>query len=214
MKQVVQSALQTAGAAGRSRRWCRWGSVVASVLMGWAALGQANYTNNFNQANDTGLSHYDPLASYTSGAMSSAAWTFPADPSGGNRYRIQAFKLPDPQLGPARAFSYLAGGNYGRFVASVDVVDWDNTIDESFGILFRAAGVGLQATSGYVVNFTPDAEELQMYTVVNEGPGTVLSGVQLAAKPESGPYRLVASGWGSTFAGQVFGPASSVVPIA
>ena len=120
---------------------CRWfvlATVTALLLPVPAARAQSD---DFNDGNDTGWTHYSPLS------VVGAGGTF-SFPNGG--YRIQAPASPNrAQVGPGRAGSFLTNNTYSQFYVSVDLVDWDNTRDQAFGILSRASNVGLGATNGY-----------------------------------------------------------------
>src|SRR5438552_12904199 len=86
-------------------------------------------SDNFDDGNDTAnppWTHYDPIGSILGGSFGS--WTFP----GSNTYRLQAFASPDPvAFGPARIASTLPNV-YSDFYTTVDVVDWDDTLDQAF----------------------------------------------------------------------------------
>jgi hypothetical protein len=85
-------------------------------------------TDTFTDGDDTSnptWTHDEPLSPFGAGGT----WTFP----GGNTYRIQAAVSPDPgTVGPARAASTL-DTVYTDFYASVDLVDWDDTLDQAVG---------------------------------------------------------------------------------
>src|SRR5436190_12136740 len=120
-----------------------WTSVLALPLLLDAQ------SDNFNDGNDTAnpaWTHYEPLSGFGAGGT----WTFP----GGNSYHLQALTpSPDPgTLGPARVASILTNV-YSKFYISVDVLDWDDNLDQAFGILARLENIGLGTTTGYVFTY-------------------------------------------------------------
>ena len=101
-------------------------STVAVLLLSIAAPARADYSINFNNGNDSGLTHYDSLAPFGSGAT----FTFP---NGG--YRLTSNPSADLNtLGPARVGSYQGSQSFGDFRLSVDVVTWNAQLDEGFGL--------------------------------------------------------------------------------
>src|SRR5437016_14387083 len=84
-------------------------------------------SDNFDDGDDTAnptWTHYDPIGDLT--GIPGGSWTFP----GSNTYRLQAFANSDPKdLGPARIASTLTNA-YSDFYTTVDVVDWDDTLDQ------------------------------------------------------------------------------------
>jgi hypothetical protein len=174
-------------AISRVRRFL--GSVVLAV--GASLFAQSD---NFDSGTDSGWTRYDPLAAF--GAP--ASFTFP---NGG--YRIQAPASPNPgTLGQARAGSIRADGTYGTFSISVDLVDWNNSLNQAFGILGRTSTVGLGTTKGYAFNYNATAHQLQINRVNNEA-ATTIGQVSLTLDPTH-DYRFVFTGDGSSLSGQVF----------
>jgi len=112
------------------------------------AFGQ---TDDFNDGNDTGWVRFG----LDSAGLPPAAYTFPDDGFGGKAYRVSVAAPPVPDAGPARAFSYQTN-LYDIFYAAVDVVAWDNGVNQAFGLLIRAGNIGLGKTDGYVLNYDPN----------------------------------------------------------
>src|SRR5207247_8672484 len=73
------------------------------------------------------------------------------DNFGGKAYRIQSAASPNASSGPGRALAYRTNV-YDDFYAAVDLVSWDNTLNQAFGLLFRANNVGPTTTTGYLLN--------------------------------------------------------------
>ena len=44
------------------------------------------------------------------------------------------------------------------FFVEVDLLDWDNELNQAFGFLIRAETIALGQTTGYVVNYDPQQE--------------------------------------------------------
>ena len=99
-----------------------------------AGGGGVTIFDNFNDGNDTTPSPawmgYDPIRV--------DAWSFP----GGNTYRIQSGPSPDPgNFGQGRAGS-IQPSSLSDFYISVDVVGWDDSIHQVFGLLARIGTPG------------------------------------------------------------------------
>src|SRR2546430_7088262 len=192
--------------AGRARYI--WLTVV------WIALGgiqQANgQSDDFNDGNDNGWQHLD-LSTGTGGFYPGANYSFPND-TFGKAYRIIAPAPPNEDLGegPARAFSYRTNV-YDNFYAAVDVVAWDNTLNQAFGFLIRASNIGLGQTDGYVLNYDPNQQsggrgQFQINRVDGEMPVDPLSGSATAniTLDPTHRYRFVLTGAGSTLTGHIY----------
>src|SRR5262249_43395306 len=111
-------------------------------LSGWAAT----ISDNFDDGNDTAgpivWQRYDPIAVATAGEVKLGMWSFPA----GNTYRLQTAPSPDPgTYGQARIGS-IAPNNFANFYVAVDMVNWDDTIHQLFGVLARVGNVGPGST--------------------------------------------------------------------
>src|SRR5439155_16433332 len=94
-------------------------------------------SDNFNDGNDTANPTWrrlQPLAGF--GAP--GTYSFP----GGNTYRIQAAVSPSTNLGPARAASVLPKV-YSDFYCAVDIVNWNDSLDQAFGILARIGNIAV-----------------------------------------------------------------------
>ena len=125
------------------------------------------YFDSFNDGNDTqplpAWIQYDPIGGMTAPP---ASFTFP----GGNSYRIIAPLALAPDAGPARAASFRPE-IYTDFYSSVDLLDWDDTTRQAFGLIARASNIGLGSTTGYLFTW-----ELGSGTLPNtNGGGTDIS---------------------------------------
>jgi hypothetical protein len=160
-------------------------------------------TDDFNDGNDTGWTRMNPLAGLPYGGT--GTWSFP-----GGAYRIQAAASLAPQTaGPGRAGSIINNVNLTNFYLTCDIVDWDNSLDQIFGLLARVGNVGLGQTRGYAFTYATRAGraaagELQLL-LINGEQGNEISGAALdfTMQPDA-QYRLVFIGNGGNLTGQVF----------
>lgn len=178
------------------------------------------YADNFNDGNDTtpppAWTHYDPIGGLTAPP---ATYTFPD----GNSYRIIAPQAQAPDAGPARAASTRPDLNFTDFFLSVDVLAWDNTTRQAFGVLARAGDIGLGTTTGYLFSYELGSGTLPDTT----GGGTDISyitseaanGVTYPAGQNrsvhfvpGNKYRLTFAGLGTAFTGRVYDITDSMNP--
>lgn len=164
--------------------------------------------DNFNDGNDTANSpwdRFDPIGGVTAPP---ASYLFT---NGG--YRIYSPVPAAPDAGPARAGSFLRNAEYTDFYVSVDVIDFDDTVRQAFGIAARINEVGLGTTDGYLFSWEPGSGtlpgtnngDLDISRLVNEAPvgqiETAPSGLHLTRGKS---YRFVFMGKGFDFEGQVY----------
>ena len=134
------------------------------------------------------------------------SYTFPDDGAGGQAYRIWAMAPPAElggAVGPARAFGYRPE-SFSRMVVSMDVLDWDATVNESLGLLVWASEVSIGTTDGYVMNYNPNDGALELTAVQNETPGVTVATTPVAFHPSRGPYRWMFHSDGIYMVGRVF----------
>src|SRR5437899_7318312 len=156
-----------------------------------------NFDDGDDSANPTWI-HYDPIGDSIGGTY--GAWTFP----GSNTYRLLPFASLDPvMLGPGRIASTLTNV-YSDFYTTVDVVDWDDTLDQAFGILARLENVGPGTTTGYVFTYQELDHSVSISKITNEAandlPGTSTS-ITLF---RTNHYRFVFTSQGTNFVGRVY----------
>lgn len=119
-------------------------------------------SDDFNDGNDAGWTRYDTIGSHPA-FPDQGTWTFP---SGG--YRLQAAASPAPgAVGPARIGS-LRPEVFSDFYISVDVVNWDDSLDQSFGPFARLTDVGLGTTKGYVMTYQARGKDIDISRVTGE----------------------------------------------
>lgn len=181
--------------------------LVACLALTGPSLALAQ-SDNFNDGNDTGWTRYDPLA----GFGLAATYSFP---NGG--YRMQTTYVTGQAQNPGRAGSVMPG-NFSDFYAAVDVVNWNNNLPQSFGILGRIGALGLQQTSGYAFTWdrgnpgSPTGGDVDISRITGEAPTglTLLTltnayggsdGIQLT---NGNTYRFVFIGRGTQLEGRVY----------
>src|SRR5204863_1706489 len=106
--------------------------------------------DNFEDGNDTAnpqWDRYDPIGGLTAPP---ASFTFP-----NGHYRIQSPAPLDCAAGPARAGSFIHGAQYSTFYASADLIDFDDTVRQAFGVAARINTPGLGTTGGYLFSWEP-----------------------------------------------------------
>lgn len=138
-------------------------ALAAGILMaGGVSIAQAQvFSDDFNDGNDTGWNRYDTIATAVGAAQ--GTWSFP---SGG--YRMRAAASPAPGVvGPARIGS-LQTRVFTDFYVAVDVVNWDDSIDQSFGPFARLTEVGLGTTKGYVMTYQAGSKDIDITRVTGE----------------------------------------------
>ena len=112
---------------------------ILALLFGWQQIALAQ-VDDFNDGDDTGWVRFG--LDSAGPPFTAASYSFPDDGFAGKAYRILTPAPPVPDAGPARAFSYRSEV-YTDFYAAVDVVAWDNSLNQAFGFLIRASGIGL-----------------------------------------------------------------------
>jgi sulfur carrier protein ThiS len=182
---------------------------VAAIILACAfgierAVAQSD---DFNDGNDVGWQKVDLTV-----VGSPGSFTFPDDGTGGKAYRIKVGAPAVDVAGPARAFSYRSA-NYTNFVVSVDILAWDQTVDQAFGLLTRATNPGLGTTDGYVMNFNPADGNLQINEVSGEFPITIAE-TPARLDPAQARYRWVFSGYNDSLVGLVYALPDTNDPVA
>ncbi len=158
---------------------------------------------DFNSGTDAGLTEYSPLTGFGAGGQ----FTYP----GGDTYRIQAPSSPAPGVvGPARAGSYLAT-SFSQFTESVDLVGWNNSLGQGFGLIGRIQNPGLGTADGYGLLVFPSGV-IAINRFDNE-QATALTGAGVALNPADS-YRLVFNGNGSTLTGSIYDLSNLSTPLA
>ena len=205
MKSFVFSAETRKRLFGISSR-----NILTSLLLlmfCWQQMARGQ-TDDFNDGNDGGWMHLDlsaPPANFPPATNS-----YPDDDFGGKAYRIFTPAPPDPGFGPARAFSYRTEVYSNFFYVAVDVVTWDNSLNQAFGFLIRASNIGLGQTDGYVLNYDPNQQvggrgqfQINIATGENVCSSCTLAAANITLDPTH-RYRFVLTGAGTTLTGHIY----------
>ena len=176
--------------------------------LGGPATVQAQL-DDFNDGNDDGWTHYDPIAG--AGAGPQDLWTFPA---GG--YRLQAAATPNAAFGPGRVASLRQETNFSGFFLNVDLADWNDTLTQAFGLFARVQpSPSLGTTKGYLFGYVSGAGHYaQIVRVTNERtfslPGS--PPVPLVLVPGN-RYRMVFIGTGAQLVGRIYQLPDTMTPL-
>lgn len=190
------------------------GLLLLSVAPAWA---QPIYSQDFNNQNDAGLTHYDPLGGVPGGTPTS--YTFPQLGPGNFGYRIQVPPSPNPGVfGPARAGAARADLILADFQASADLINWDNTTDQGFGIGARGRQLSIGQFDGYYLGYYTNGSLGSGINInrIDDEVGTPITppGQGTVTLTPGHGYRLVFTGTGPLLAGQVFDLADLSTPLA
>lgn len=175
-----------------------------------APVGDPTVFDDFSDGNDTANPawvHYDPIGGVTAPP---ATFTFPE-----GHYRIiaPAQQAPDCDAFPARAGSFVQNDGYTDFYVSADLIDFDDTVRQVFGVAARIVTPGLGSTGGYLFSWEPGNGtlpgetngDLDISILVNEAATaqieTAPSGLHLTRGKS---YRFVLVGTGNNFEGRVY----------
>jgi hypothetical protein len=193
------------GLVARASRWNLASVLAAVVVLSVAPLARGQ-TDNFNDGNDAGWTRYSPLAPFGAGAT----YTFP---DGG--YRINAPPSPNAAAaGPGRAGSFRPDANYSQFYASVDIVNWNNALDQAFGMLARVVTPGAGTTNGYAFTYSTQGPSIDISRVTGEVP-TGVAALNLTTPLNPGEdYRFVFTGEGTVLTGSVYSLSDLTTPVA
>jgi hypothetical protein len=203
---MKSSANQWGTGRGSSlRAWWSRCCLLMGVLLGASFTGIGTswaQSDNFEDGNDLGWTRYDPIGSHPllpDIASFSAA---------SKAYRIRTVPSPSPEAaGPARAGAIRNDVSYTDFYVTVDLVDWDESFQQSVGILARVTEAGLGSTDGYVMTYNFLGKDIDITRFQNEDPaggGLTLTGEDSLELVKGKKYRLVFFGRGTEFGARVF----------
>jgi hypothetical protein len=189
------------------------GLVLAGLPFGLRAQFESD---DFNDGNDAGWTRYSPFTPF--GAPTQFFFT-----NGG--YRIRAALSPLPaQLGPPRAGSLREGVVYTNFYISVDVVNWDDSVRQAFGLLARINNFGLGTSIGYAFTYdrgsgvtmtSGDTDLSKIVCVPNascEFPVGFTTGPSAIHLDSTKDYRFVFIGRGPNLEGRIYELPDTVTP--
>jgi hypothetical protein len=180
--------------------------------------------DNFNGGNDKFWVHGNPVAAFGG----TTTYSFPGGPPD-KGYRLQctsAPSLPFP-YGTARTFSYRPNV-FSNFFVAVDLVTWDNSLDQALVILARGSGLndsiapgfppGFGTSSGYVCNYDPNQfgagsgfGQFQINRVTGENP-TTIAAANITLTPGRS-YRMTFTGVGTTLTAALYDLADESTPL-
>ena len=178
--------------------------LVSILLISLPPLSLAQ-SDNFDDGNSNGWTEVDPL----SGVGAAGTYSFPE----GISYRMQGAASPNQEtLGPARIGALRADANYTDFYQSIDVVDFDEALDQNIGMLARVKEPGLGSLDGYSFTYNP-LDQQMFFTVITDEEGENLADVEVILDPGT-PVRLVFQGIGDSFTCKVFALSDLTAPVA
>lgn len=161
--------------------------------------------DEFDDDNDAGWTHVDPIGMILGSPF--ASYTVQS-----GLYRLRCEPTPDAELGPARLSTYRPEQSYGDFLVVVDVVSFDSSLDQAFGILARLQpNPGPGAVSGYSLNYQPNDSDIEINRIEDEQPVN-LARVPVNLAPGEA-YRFVFEGRGDQLTAAVFALAEPLKPL-
>ena len=205
------------------RRFAVWFALLALLGINHEALAQSD---NFNDGDDTNPVFWDLIDSVH--AESGGASTPNIYDPTSFQYHLSASPSPNPGLyGPARtaALPPVTPYNFTNFYVSVDVVAWDNSIFQAFGLVARGKEFGTpKAADGYLFGYANAGaasgtsyikivrmdNELSYNEIVGSGGNASMNVTLDPAKD----YRFVFMGRGTHLEGRVYELPNLVTPIA
>jgi hypothetical protein len=193
-----------------------WFSAIAIVALIELATVQARAGSfyDFNNGNDNGLTHYDPLAPFGSGST----FTFPVLGPGNDGYRLTSGPSADPNnLGPTRVGALAEIETFTNFRESVDLVGWNASIEQGFGLVARVSNVGLGTSNAYYLHYNTNIGGAQSGLIIERDDGEVPSATAFTPVSPLNPsvgYRLVFTGVGAELTGQIFALGDLIDPLA
>ena len=137
-------------------------------------------------------------------------WSFPS-----GAYQIQAAGSPNPgTLGPGRAGSARTDINLTDFHLEVDVLNWNNSLSQAFGLSARVNQIGLGTTDSYLLLYLAGTSpSFVINRTDNETPVAIGTSAAIALDPGQ-DYRFRFTGAGSSLMGQVFNLTNLTTPLA
>ncbi|MDA7680369.1 hypothetical protein N8633_01125 [bacterium] len=182
-------------------RYFKLAGFLSLSLMGTLSLSAQ--TIQFDEGTDEGWTRFSALDVVGVSSIIS----FPNDQSGGKAYRLQSPAPPVPDAGPARTFVYQEE-SHTDFYAAVDIIEWNNDVNQAFGLFFRATNIGLGQTLGYVLNYDPQQGsgargQIQFNIVTGEAASGTIGAANLSFEPGHS-YRIVMRAEGALFNADVY----------
>lgn len=152
--------------------------------------------DDFNDGNANGWFEYNPLGTASFQVVNGA-------------YRITSPASSNP-ANPARAGSLRQDVTYStNFYISVDVTNWNDSVNQSFGLLARVTDAGPGTTKGYAFTYdrgtTATSGDVDISRITGEAPTEVpVSGNDDIHLVPGRTYRFVFLGINSTLEGRIY----------
>ena len=188
-----------------ARKSCRRPGLLARLAaagLAFAVTGLVQaQSDDFNDGNDNGWFHYDPLGQFGVPTLFTVA---------NGAYRIQTLVPTGSAQNPGRAGSVRMDVTYTDFYVAVDVVDWKDDTQQAFGVLGRVGTPGLMQTTGYAFTYergsgvTPTSGDLDISRLDGEVPTTIEVGPSGIHLDPTKDYRFVLIGKGPNLQGQIY----------
>jgi hypothetical protein len=172
---------------------------LALALALCAPAGLRAQTDNFNDGDDSGWVHYDPLGAFL--GVPQNTWSFAS-----GRYRLQAAPTPNPAGGPGRVGSLRQDVSYSNFHLEVDTLDWNPTGTNAFGLIARVQpNPGLGTLSGYTFGYVSGDNYLALVRVDGERTRGIAGSLPFPIILTAGHgYRMTFTGKGAQLTGRLF----------
>lgn len=163
-------------------------------------------TDDFDDNDDAGWTHLDQIGTITGSPFASIKVE-------SGLYHLSSPASPNPgQMGPARAGAYRTDSTFTDFVIVVDIVSWDDSLDQAMGLLARIQpNPGPGSLKGYSLNYQPRDHDIEINRLDNEVP-TLLTRMSVNLVPGDA-HRFVLTGSGSTLSAAVFSQTDPLLPL-
>ena len=161
-------------------------------------------TDDFEDGNDAGWSRYQPLKDFGAGGTYRIS---------GGHYQLSAPGSPAPELlGPQRIGSLRPEKAYTRARVQAEITGWRTDINQAFGLIGRAANLGLGTTEGYTYNYNSVSGFHQINLVQGEQATRQVNESPFPLNPTH-RYRMVFQLAGSILMGQLYSATNSSIPL-
>ncbi len=182
-----------------------------ALIIGLSLTGaaRAGILFDFNNQSDAGLTRFNPLAGVA--GQPGGTFTFPLLAPGNYGYELASPGVPSalvPEIGQARLYSIDTAVSLTNFSTSADIVGWNDTLAEAFGVAGRTSNLGLGTSDGYAAFYFPPAVtggsmgELVIDRLTNEN-ATTISGVTVTLDPTQS-YQMRFTGLGANLSASLF----------
>jgi hypothetical protein len=204
----LQSSCSPIHTRALARRAARAALLVLTLTL-MASSSLRAQKDDFDDGDDAGWTRYDPLGSQVGVAQNT--WSFPS-----GRYRLQAAPTPNPAGGPGRVGSFRQDVSYSNFHLEVDVLDWNASRTNAFGIIARVQPDPAFGTlSGYTFGYVTGDNYLALVRVDRERTRSIAGSLPfpIVLTPGHG-YRFTFTGKGPQLTGRLYDLADLDHPLA